>query len=57
MASSVLAKGLPYLLASQFSTRIVTFALNTLLARNLAPDDLALTSVHFHLVRLLALGV
>eukprot|EP00958_Prasinococcus_capsulatus_P018893 scaffold2261_cov405-Prasinococcus_capsulatus_cf.AAC.24 len=54
-AAKVLGQGLPYLLASQLATRTLTFALGTLLARNLSPDDLALTTVHFHLVTTTAL--
>lgn len=46
----VVASGFLHLLASQISTRLVTFVINLLIARHLSPQDYALSSVQFHLI-------
>eukprot|EP00894_Picocystis_sp_ML_P003662 jgi/Pico_ML_1/54179/g4591.t1 len=46
----VVWQGFGYLLASQVITRMVTFTVNVLVARTLAPDDYGVFAVQFHLI-------
>ncbi|KAG1680360.1 hypothetical protein FOA52_015451 [Chlamydomonas sp. UWO 241] len=46
----VVASGFVQLLLSQLSTRIISFALNLLIARHLSPEAYGLSSVQFHLI-------
>lgn len=47
---AVLASGFVHLLASQISTRLLTFFMNLVVARHLSPEAYGLSAVQFHLL-------